>query len=88
LVARIVALSGVDLIQGASQAIVLSDIATAAAERAGELLLAFVRRITDDRDPFRAMRPTLILSDRKFFVVTELFTEAVGSNSFGLSSLL
>jgi hypothetical protein len=78
LVARIVALSGVDLIQGASQAVVLSDIATAAAERAGELSLAFVRRATDDRVPFRAMRPTLTLSNRKSFVAAQLFTIACG----------
>ena len=74
LVARIAALSVVNLIQGASQAIVLSDIVTAAAEGAGKLSSVFVRQGANNRDPLRAMRPALTLPDRKFFVAAELFT--------------
>jgi len=83
-VACIVALSCVDLIPEASQAIVLSDIGTAAAERAGKLCAAFVRRNTDDRDPFRAMRPLPLYSGRKFFVAAELFTVGCGELSRAL----
>jgi len=81
LLARIVALSAVDLIQGASRAIVLSDFLTAAAARSGKLFEAFVRLGTNDRDPRGAMRPLLLISDRKFFVAAELFTEPAGSDS-------
>ncbi len=85
-VAGIVALSGVDLIPGASQAIVLSDIGTAATERAGKLCEAFARPTTNDRDPFRAMRPLPLYSGRKFFVAAELFT--VGCGELILRALL
>jgi hypothetical protein len=78
LVARTAALSGVILILGASQAIVLSDIVTAAAEGAGKLRLAFVRLATDDRDPLRVMRPATFLPGRKFFVAAKLFTVGCG----------
>jgi hypothetical protein len=71
-------LSVVILILGASQAIVLSDIMTAAAEEAGKLGEAFVRREANDRDPLRAMRPVPNLVDRKFFVAAELFTVGCG----------
>ena len=85
LVARTAALSGVILIHGASQAIVLSDIRTAATEGAGKLREVFVRRNANDRDPLRAMRPELSLSSRKFFVAAELFTVGCGE---GLRALL
>src|SRR5260370_29410576 len=67
-------LSCVALIPGASQAVVLSDIGTAATERAGKLKSAFVRRRTYDREPFRAMRPLPSYSDRKFLSRAPLFT--------------
>jgi len=66
------------LIHGASQAVVLSDIVTAAAEGAGKLLLVFVRQALLDRDPLRAMRPAFALPDRKSFVAAELFTVGCG----------
>jgi hypothetical protein len=66
------------LIHGASQAIVLSDIVTAAAEGAGKLSEDFERRAEMDRDPLRAMRPVANLPGRKFFVVAELFTVGCG----------
>src|SRR5271157_4188969 len=78
LVARTAALSGVLLIHGASQAVVLSDILTAAAEGAGKLSRVFVRRAERDRDPPRAMRPGFILPGRKLFVAAELFTVGCG----------
>jgi hypothetical protein len=77
-VARTAALSVVILIQGASQAVVLSDILTAAAEGAGKLWLAFVRPDEHDRDPLRAMRPATFLPGRKSFVAAELFTVGCG----------
>jgi hypothetical protein len=78
MVARIAVLSVVILIQGASRAIVLSDIVTAAAEGAGKLREVFVRRGANDRDPLRAMRPVSNLAGRKFFVAAELFTVGCG----------
>jgi len=83
-VACIVALSGVVLIPGASRAIVLSDIGTGAAERTGKLLSAFVGRITNDREPFRAMRPASTLPGRKLFVAAELFTVGCGELPWAL----
>jgi hypothetical protein len=62
------------LIHGASQAVVLSDIVTAAAEGAGKLSGVFVRQAEMDRDPLRAMRPGTTLPGRKFVVAAELFT--------------
>ena len=78
MVARTAALSIVILILGASQAIVLSDILTGAAEGAGKLREVFVRLDTDDRDPLRAMRPSSNLSGRKIFVAAKLFTAGCG----------
>ena len=66
------------LIHGASQAIVLSDIVTAAAEGAGKLSEVFVRRAEMDRDPLRAMRPVANLPGRKILVAAELFTVGCG----------
>ena len=66
------------LIHGASQAVVLSDIRTAAAEGAGKLSEVFVRPAEMDRDPLRAMRPASILLGRKLFVAAELFTVGCG----------
>jgi len=86
-VVRIEALSGVNLIQGASRAIVLSDFVRAAAARSGKLTEAFKRQGCMDREPRGAMRPELFIHRRKVFVGAELFTEAAGSASFGLSSL-
>jgi hypothetical protein len=71
-------LSGVLLIHGASQAVVLSDIGTAAAEGAGKLFAVFARPPETDRDPLRAMRPVLTLSGRKSLVAAELFTVGCG----------
>ena len=69
------------LIHGASQAIVLSDIVTAAAEGAGKLSEVFVRQAEMDRDPLRAMRPASALAGRKVFVAAELFTFGCGALS-------
>jgi hypothetical protein len=78
MVARTAAPSVVILILGASQAVVLSDIVTAAAEGAGKLCEVFVRPDANDRDPLRAMRPACSLPGRKFFVAAELFTVGCG----------
>ena len=67
------------LIHGASQAIVLSDIVTAAAEGAGILSEVFTRQTEMDRDPLRAMRPVGALPGRKVFVAAELFTFGRGA---------
>jgi hypothetical protein len=83
-VARTAALSVVILIHGASQAVVLSDILTAAPGRAGKLCSAFVRRRTDDRDPPRAMRPEASISGRKLFVPAKLFTVGCGELALAL----
>src|SRR5690349_19719548 len=80
----IVAPSCVDLIPGASQAIVLSDVGTGAAGRAGELCLILTGWETEDRDPSGAMRPGRICFGRKSFSLllisgaAKLFTSAVG----------
>jgi len=71
-------LSPVILIQGASQAVVLSDIRTAATEGAGKLSAVFARQDADDRDPFSAMRPTTTILGRKIFGAAELFTGGCG----------
>jgi hypothetical protein len=79
-----VAPSCVDLIPGASQAIVLSDVGTDAAGRAGELRSILVGWVTNDRDPPRAMRPWRECLERKSFSLdfidraAELFTEDCG----------
>jgi hypothetical protein len=81
---RIVAPSCVNLIPEASRAIVLSDVETDAAGRAGELLLILVGSKTEDRDPPRAMRPWQQCLERKTFSLTfifgaaKLFTEGCG----------
>jgi hypothetical protein len=72
------------LIHGASQAIVLSDIVTAAAEGAGKLFRVFVRQAQIDRDPLRAMRPASTLPGRKFLVAAELFTVGCGELPWAL----
>ena len=72
------------LIHGASQAVVLSDIRTAAAEGAGKLSEVFVRPAEMDRDPLRAMRPVSILLGRKVFVAPELFTVGCGELPWAL----
>ena len=84
MVARTAALSGVMLIHGASQAVVLSDILTAAAEGAGKLSGVFVRPAEMDRDPLRAMRPASTLPGRKFVVAAELFTVGCGELPWAL----
>jgi hypothetical protein len=79
-----VAPSGVDLIPGASRAIVLSDVETDAAGRAGKLRLILAGWEQRDRDPPRAMRPWPECLERKSLSldfmtgVAELFTEACG----------
>ena len=72
------------LIHGASQAIVLSDIVTAAAEGAGKLSGVFVRPAEMDLDPLRAMRPASTLPGRKFVVAAELFTVGCGELPWAL----
>src|SRR5579859_6594870 len=80
----IVAPSCVDLIPGASWAIVLSDVETGAAGRAGKLLLILAGSDTEDRDPPRAMRPWPECLERKTFSrnfmgrAAELFTAGCG----------
>jgi hypothetical protein len=79
-----VAPSCVDLIPGASQAVVLSDVGTDAAGWAGKLALILAGCIMRDRVPPRAMRPWLTCLERKsfspefIFGAAELFTEACG----------
>jgi len=68
----IVTPSCVALIPGASRAIVLSDVWTGAARRAGELRLILEGLKTDDRDPSRAMRPEEACLGRK--IVSAQFT--------------
>ena len=85
--------SCVDLIPGASQAIVLSDVGTDAAGRAGELALILVGWIKRDRDPPGAMRPWQECLERKTFSpgfilgAAELFTEDCGEVSRALLAL-
>jgi hypothetical protein len=80
------ALSGVDLIQGASWAIVLSDILTAAFAWAGKLWQVILGPMDTDRDPGEAVRPPSTLAGRKFFVAAQLFT--VGCGELVLRALL
>ena len=76
--------SGVELILGASWAVVLSDVGTDAAGRAGKLREILVGCSMEDRDPLGAMRPWLVCLERKSFSLTfvmgaaELFTEGCG----------
>jgi hypothetical protein len=79
-----VAPSGVDLIPGASQAFVLSDVETDAAGQAGKLCPILRGLWEMDRDPPRAMRPWRECLERKSFSLdfitgaAELFTEDSG----------
>ena len=76
--------SCVDLIPEASQAVVLSDVWTGAAGRAGKLRSILVGWVTNDRDPPGAMRPRQECLERKTFSLhfifgaAELFTEDCG----------
>ena len=76
--------SCVDLIPGASQAFVLSDVGTGAAGRAGELGTILSGLVLQDRDPPGAMRPWQTCLERKSFSLdftfgaAELFTEGSG----------
>ena len=76
--------SGVDLIPGASQAIVLSDVETGATGRAGELSAILEGCGITDREPPGAMRPGQECLERKsvsrhfIFGAAELFTEGCG----------
>jgi hypothetical protein len=72
----IVAPSGVDLIPGASRAIVLSDVWTGAARRAGELGVILVGCGKEDRVPPRAMRPERACLGRKGFPSIFIFGSA------------
>src|SRR6266516_6958600 len=63
----IVARSNVNLIQGASRAIVLSDFGTDAARGTGALGLTFARCGLQDRDPAGAMRPARSCLGRESF---------------------
>src|SRR5262249_31152061 len=82
-----VAPSCVDLIPEASQAIVLSDVETDAAGRAGELLLILAGLETNDRDPPRAMRPGQTCLERKNFPLDFIF-RAAELFTFGFGALL
>jgi len=88
-----VAPSCVDLIPGASWAVVFSDVGTDAAGRAGLLRLLLVGLTTNDRDPPRAMRPWQTCLERKTFPLhftfgaAELFTEGCGELSEALLAL-
>jgi hypothetical protein len=76
--------SCVDLIPGASQAFVLSDVKTRAAGQAGELPLILLGCDENDRDPPRAMRPRQGCLERKTFslhfivAAPKLFTAGCG----------
>jgi hypothetical protein len=72
----IVALSGVDLIQGASRAFILSDFETGAAGWSGKLQQSFARHGRVDRDPSRAMPPRLLYPGDKSFSLFVFFTAA------------
>ena len=72
----IVTPSCVDLIPGASWAIVLSDVRTGAAGRAGKLAMLFVRLGARDRDPSGAMRPEEAFLGRKTFSLQFIFASA------------
>ena len=90
LLTRIVAPSHVNLIPGASQAVVLSDVGTDAASRAGELRAILAGWDTNDRDPTGAMRPATDCLDRKSFspafisAAAKLFTGTCGDFLLGL----
>jgi len=71
-----VAPSCVDLIQGASWALVLSDVGTDAAGRTGELRAILKGSGTDDREPPRAMRPGQACLERKSFSLDFIFRAA------------
>ena len=68
--------SCVDLIQGASWALVLSDVGTDAARRTGELRAILEGFDTDDREPPRAMRPWQACLERKTFSLDFIFRAA------------
>jgi len=86
----IVARSKVNLIPGASRAIVLSDFGTGAARRTGELRETFARLGTNDRAPSGAMRPAGLCLGRKSFSLafifgaTQLFTAGCGELDWAL----
>jgi hypothetical protein len=90
---RIAAPSRVDLIPGASKAVVLSDVGTDAAGRAGKLREILEGCGADDRDPPRAMRPWQGCLERKLFSLdfmigaAELFTEDCGELPVALLAL-
>src|SRR6266700_628069 len=81
----IVAPSCVDLIPGASRAVVLSDVGTGAARQAGELPGILVGSVLKDRDPPRAMRPWQECPEREtcslnfIGAAAELFTFGCGA---------
>ena len=85
--------SCVDLIPGASWAVVLSDVWTGAAGRAGELREILVGCDAKDRDPPGAMRPWQECLDRNSFSPdftsgsAELFTERCGELARALLAL-
>ena len=83
--------SCVDLIPGASQALVLSDVRTGAAGQAGELLLILVGLECKDRDPPGAMRPRQACLVRKTFSLDFIFGAAklftAGSGELGRTLL-
>ena len=85
--------SCVELIPGASQAFVLSDVGTGAAGRAGELHRILAGLVLDDRDPPGAMRPWQACLGRKGFsldfisAAAELFTDGCGELSGALLAL-
>src|ERR1051325_10780391 len=80
----IVAPSCVNLIQGASWAVVLSDVGTGAARRTGKLGSILVGWVTKDRAPSGAMRPEAFCLIRKsfsppfIFGAAQLFTAGCG----------
>jgi hypothetical protein len=71
-----VAPSCVDLIPGASQAFVLSDVETDAAGRTGKLPSILSGYGQKDRDPPRAMRPGPACLERKTFSPDFIFDSA------------
>src|ERR1700682_32864 len=81
---RIVARPYVNLIHGASRAVVLSDVGASATKRAGMLSLTFSRSGPSDRDPLRAMQPVQSCPSCKtfsppfIFAGAQLFTARLG----------
>ena len=77
--------SCVDLIQGASWALVLSDVGTYAAGRTGKLCWILMGSAAKDREPPRAMRPGQECPRRESFSLdfifgaAELFTFGCGA---------